>query len=463
MGVDQIDRPEDMNIVEDNYTKGLRTGRFFESTSRGIRPAGTTQCQPNDTTAQDVQPDIFFPLPDTPRTVAKWRKNQNPGCICVHPGNLGDPLPDETFSYGAVPKGNRGSVKQVFDNGLKTSIEEFQLGRAEAKYKSNIREPLGGSYVRGHIFHKSVHEEGFCFGAESGEKNMDAKSVIFPRGTGPDSDEVRAQYLLTHHNYAMGEQKQHGYNLPQEIKDMGHDFSYGKADPLEVKNGVAKCFAWDKDEDEKGNMQMKKTEFVKNAAEARRTVCIEPLGQRGNYKQFGMPPVDRDHAFGKTSRKSGASGQTVADALMGSTRAEDLAPENDLGRCQIPGRRNITENGGRSYGTPSIRYDIPKPASRSCADQQNYGDEVGADALLNPQRFELMGVPDSDFLIRRNKDELHKILSAVGFEMLDKYERMFEKACALHGDNDPVTSLDAILKVYQDQIRDDIAKDIGEL
>merc|ERR1719230_1964445 len=93
----------------------------------------------------------------------------------------------------------------------------------------------------------------------------------------------------------------------------------------------------------------------------------------------------------------------------------EQAPDKDLGICLTTGRRNVYHE--RSFGVPSVRSDIPAPAQerRSVADTLNYGDEVGAAALLHPQRFELQGVPDKEFLLRRSKEELQGIVIGAGY------------------------------------------------
>jgi len=47
-----------------------------------------------------------------------------------------------------------------------------------------------------------------------------------------------------------------------------------------------------------------------------------------------------------------------------------VRPDDDLGRTNKFGFRNITKEGdeNRVFGVPTIRYDIPKPARQSVAD-----------------------------------------------------------------------------------------------
>merc|ERR1719231_424384 len=98
---------------------------------------------------------------------------------------------------------------------------------------------------------------------------------------------------------------------------------------------------------------------------------------------------------------------------MGTYEPEDQEPDSDLGKSMTPGFRNITTE-TRPFGVPSVRSDIPKYATRSIADNQNYGDDVSAQFLLYPQQFAAMGVDDSEFSCEREKGELIDIFSKGG-------------------------------------------------
>lgn len=58
-----------------------------------------------------------------------------------------------------------------------------------------------------------------------------------------------------------------------------------------------------------------------------------------------------------------------------------------------------------------VRSDIVKPATRSIADNQNYGDDVSAQFLLYPQQFAAMGVEDSEFTVPKSKGEVMDIFT----------------------------------------------------
>ena len=65
---------------------------------------------------------------------------------------------------------------------------------------------------------------------------------------------------------------------------------------------------------------------------------------------------------------------------------------------------------------------------------------------MNPQRFELMGVQDKEFLVRRGKAETRDILAKSGYKMSDEeYDKLFDAAVSLFNDGEKYVSLDSVL------------------
>ena len=60
----------------------------------------------------------------------------------------------------------------------------------------------------------------------------------------------------------------------------------------------------------------------------------------------------------------------------------------------------------RSFGVPTIRYDVPPPKNRSVADMANYGGEPNAKGVVNPSRFAGINVMEEDFVQPRSRDEV---------------------------------------------------------
>lgn len=167
----------------------------------------------------------------------------------------------------------------------------------------------------------------------------------------------------------------------------------------------------------------------------------------------GSQPLAPYHAYWI---KCVGSDTTVGDCLRGWYSREEQMAEFDLGKCQKVGRRNVPPEGNRAFGVPSIRVDRTKPGKRSLADTSNYVDEAGASALLHPQRFELMGVPDEEFLLRRGSDELQSILESAKIET-PHFDMIFKTACQLFDDQQELVSLDAYLYVHSELVNKHVA------
>jgi len=137
------------------------------------------------------------------------------------------------------------------------------------------------------------------------------------------------------------------------------------------------------------NGEFKKTKMVQRVCEDYRNVAHPKFAQKIHYMQGAKgPPMDPDWAYGV---KSVTSDCTARSCILGYYSLAEQLPDQDLGRCTKAGRRNVTTE-VRAFGTPSIRTDLEAPPGRrSVADLTNYGDEPGAAAVLNPQRFDNKG------------------------------------------------------------------------
>ena len=67
--------------------------------------------------------------------------------------------------------------------------------------------------------------------------------------------------------------------------------------------------------------------------------------------------------------------------------------------------------------------------------------KVGASALLGPQRFENLGVPDEDFLKRRSYDEVKALCEATGDVDMCRFDETFYQAASLFPDGQKMVSM----------------------
>ena len=104
--------------------------------------------------------------------------------------------------------------------------------------------------------------------------------------------------------------------------------------------------------------------------------------------------------------------------MNGSYNEAQQQPDIDLGKAVAPGWRNDTTT-NRTFGCPTIRSDIKAPKRRSVGDNNNYGDDTNAYALLHPAQYAGMGVEDADFLQNRGVEELRKLFANAGMALAD--------------------------------------------
>ena len=103
----------------------------------------------------------------------------------------------------------------------------------------------------------------------------------------------------------------------------------------------------------------------------------------------------------------------------------------DLGKAVAPGWRNDTTT-NRTFGCPTIRSDIVAPKRRSVGDNNNYGDDTNAYALLHPAQYAGMGVEDGDFLQSRGQSELQKLFGNAGMKLEDgDFQQVYRRATEL--------------------------------
>lgn len=350
------------------------------------------------------------------------------------------PMPGRPFGLPSA-RGRQDTVVDALVAGQKYGIEEYLNTRSERVYASTTREPLGKSYVRGHALPEDAKiPKGF---GKTVPQDEDVKQVIYARGVPAESEEARRLQIKSHGAYAPGETVDREYCWPEAISANPH-FRFGIVDGAGISSkgqGVMDALAMER---EAGGAHPR-TRIVSRTCEDFRQVANDHLGQ-GSHLGQSVPPVAPGHAFGAAKREVEFSAGAL---IWGAYPLEEQMPDRDLGRCTKVGNRNVPT--ARSLGTPSVRYDIRAPPAerRSIADPRSYGDEADASALIRPQRFNILGVTDSEFTVGRSKGELAGILSGAKYHIEEDDFAVVWKA-VVDQSNDEVdsVSLVAFMHVY---------------
>lgn len=400
----------------------------------------------------------FEARPETPHNIRKYRKTffSEPGQRVIPTGqiddNLAAKLQEKGNRFGRSSGFSSDHVPDIFVGIESDSIAEYVNDRKEAIYRSNQREPLGKSFIRGHAI--PGHIDAFGKPQNSVNTEAGAKELLYPRGAaagaaagGRSDDEVKRMYIKSHNSYAPGEQRTRDYQWGRANVDPAQ-FRFGVVEAGTGEGGVAECI---QPESQEGQ-----TRITSVQVEKCRHFRADTLGRA---KMLGTKPkgLTDDHVYGKNKPKKGAQleAETAKDALQGGYSWDEQQPDIDLGRSIQPGWRNDTTS-TRTFGCPSVRTDVKPPRLRSIGDNQNYGDEQSGSVLIYPSTYSAQGVTDEDFVQQRSRAYVEQVFADIGYKLegavFDKLSSRAEAA----GGRLCVASFRAALNEYLD------AKEIGQ-
>jgi len=352
--------------------------------------------------------------PVTPHKIKIHRKtNVGPGQRRVHPGLIDDVKALEKRTYGISSVGSL-HVNDVFNHGPQTTMEEALNDNLERTYKSR-KKGLGTKTDHGHVLPEKMRSGDFRFGKVDPRGGENAKMLIFPKETEEVSDDIKKMLKKSHGAYAPGEQLTREYDWDSTGLNPA-TYRFGKTELLGEEESAGQCL------NESTGPDDHDTHIIsKKTLDHRRH-----LDRLGKCRDLGLMKPPKGHVFGVKSKILNEWG--AAECLRGDYSERDQMPDADLGRATKPGYRNINIT-GRTFGCPTIRSDIPLPARRSVADNQNYGTDATASGLLRPSRFSTIGVTDEDFLMMRSPQEIREIFANVGQNFSDdNFARIFWRA-----------------------------------
>jgi len=402
---------------------------------------------PGATSARGPRPsEAILPAPrtpdETPEMTRRHRKRTEPGEMSVHWGLKGAQKPEPGEGYGTkVTKGE--GVHQVFQSGLLVGVAEHKNAVREAVYQSTAREPLGKSWVRGHTLPAKISDRDFPGFGKGTVRNENSKLAVQPTDLPADTEEQRALYRKTHGSVEPGEQHCRNYAYPRSVTgNPGFRFgNYGRAEADKHGRGLgAKAALSMETGQEPGSLPS--TTIVKASLDAYQKVAHDHLGASRSLKQNAQP-LPPGHAYGAKSFRDDVSAGVL---IGGFYAAEEQMPDHDLGKCTVPGRRNMPTD--RAFGTPSVRRDLAAPPidKRSVASTANYGDDADAFGLIFPNKT---GPVEDAFHARRTRADVEDLITSAGLQLEPaEFDEVFAMALEMQGDGDERTSVDTFKHAY---------------
>jgi hypothetical protein len=244
----------------------------------------------------------------------------------LHPGFADDPSVDHLV-HGArtVPSEPVGEV--LASQYPSNPVLRFRRDVAEAGYASKTREPLGKSFVRGHVLPEGLGtSKGFGVESNVAPTSSVVKDMVFP----PKQGELGSTLLLgdafgsdAHRMYVAS----HGAYAPGEQRRRGYDWNAAGVDPETTTFGVS-------------------TKTNRNGVETVEALKLDPYAPALTVEQSINPLKD-------ATRRNVVTGVVVVDARSEARRA---ATHDALGKSKPLGT-GIAVDPAVVHGAPSRTRD----------------------------------------------------------------------------------------------------------
>eukprot|EP00921_Rhytidocystis_pertsovi_P021877 GHVQ01035006.1.p1 GENE.GHVQ01035006.1~~GHVQ01035006.1.p1 ORF type:complete len:412 (+),score=51.47 GHVQ01035006.1:132-1367(+) len=383
-----------------------------------ISPAGkgTTVCEEDCLSRGGLGWTHDVARPATPTNLRKYRRNNDPGAIHKHFGLADDSLPNSSEPYGIK------CARAVYGNTSQILRADENNARTKALTK-NPRKTI-----------QTPPENDQRFGIKQTPTETDlAKQCIWPRSCVLLTDKRR--------DSAVGQAVSRNYDWPVDPAQttFGHPKSVG-SDHRGAKHAMT-------------DATQNETRLEGKVVSDCRKMKYGELGRSRGLTEYNLP-VSRGYRFGIPSEKGT---ETAGDCIRGYYSVQEQQPDKLLGTCSWRKQCEAPEcDSGRVFGVPSIRADIREPAKRSLADVCNYGDEVGAGAVLSPQKYENIGLSDAHFMVPRPVEEVRRLMvnKMCSEELVDRAIQRLTQQEHNHGSQQHIgeqkVSLAQCLRLYEE-------------
>lgn len=360
----------------------------------------------------------FGERPPTPDSIKPFRKSAmtTVGRTIHHFGTRNDALPDENFRYGK--KGDYDiTVEECLRPVVVDKMGALAAEHAEQRYLSSKREPLGKTPGCPYGLPDHLERNGFGMPTRNSEN---AKNVIYSCGDreAPELHPAGAQ------------------------RNRRYDWANAGIDPTKHRFGVQGKPTGKDDTRDLIAPREPQTVLLPRITRDVQSLTQFEVGKPRNLG-LGVPTtVDASSApAGKLVKSDGSNVRTL---MSSHGTGDDTAYERSVGKiaCRSSTLRKLKEedklatgslNSGRTFGAPTVREDLPRPLFRKVTNSTNYGDDVGAGALIYPNRYISKGIDEKYFTEEYDLEGIKAIAVKCDFGLSDKDIAKVFNACQKNG------------------------------
>lgn len=314
--------------------------------------------------------------------------------------SLINPVP-ENVRFGVVNE-RKETAAQALAQASALGMAHAANEAAERSYKSHKAEPLG----RGAATHTTLPEHckssTFAFGVSTKKKEGDdARTAMASFGVGARAEDAAVDEA----HRPVGRAKPRNYNWAA----VGIDPAAKRFGKLSSANNEGEAITMS--HAVQGDARSRQTVLLPRSVAETHAVSSEVLGQPRSMG-FGSRSQGKDFAYGSrlTFDKDG-----MKSLLSGGGFGMDDDPTlgRSISRTQSlrkghPTTQEIVDP-SKTFGIPTIRYDLPRPANKRITNARNYGDDASAASLLYPTSFTANGLSDEQFTQKLTHQELQDL------------------------------------------------------
>jgi hypothetical protein len=311
---------------------------------------------------------------------------------------------------------------------------------AERSYKSHKAEPLGRGAASHTVLPDKCKTATFAFGISTVKREGDdARTAMAGFGVG-----ARAQDAAVDEAHRpVGRAKPRNYDwaavgIDPAAKRFGRLSSASvEGDAITMSHAV------------QGDARSRQTTLLPRSVAETHAVSSDVLGKPKSMG-FGSRPQGKDFAYGnrlsfdKDGMKSLLSGGGFGmdeDPTLGRSISHTQSLRKGRASTQEP------VDPTKTFGVPTIRYDLPRPQTKRITNDKNYGDDASAASLLYPTSFTANGLSDEQFTRPLSHQELQDLnarskLGLTGEQITKAYEHAKQQKSKTERGDENVTLAD---------------------